>query len=366
MKKDNKENIAGTGVEGQTDDVEDNTRTDMDTSDPHVAGTRSTAAAVNAMATLLDQQAQQITLLTQLAVAAQRGQPSVAGARAVEVRLRGITPYKGETGDALEAWIAALNIQYDDFVIAQGATEPRFVAAAAGTLADAAVVWWQSVAASARPKTWADMQAALCKQFQSVTNASRARDELMELKQLPKQSVVDYAAAFRRLKTRAGAEFEAPIMQGFLVERFTKGLRSSETRRDLLKTVITKLDDAIEMATRLEGLGTTASSSSEHVSNMEVDMSSAILARLAAMEQTMRVAAAPPGNREQRQQYDSRRDRGANKSSRFTPAWQRIDGMTKELADKRYAAHECLYCGGKEHTMRDCIDRVSKRPPKLN
>ncbi len=310
------------------------------------------------LAQLLAQQQQQIQLLTQLARLngnqASNGAPST---RLVEVRLRNITAFKGETGDALEAWIASLDLQYDDYVTARGATELVFVAAAAGTFTDAAVVWWQSIASVDRPKTWSSMQTAVCKQFQSVTNSSRARDALMELKQSGKQSVVEYSTSFRNLKTRAGKDFSTAAMQQFLIERFIKGLHSNEIRRDLIKAEVTSLDEAIALASRVDGFNSQASGDS--VSNAEMDsVSSVILARLSAMEQKL------DSNNSGNQQYESRRDKGANK--RFTPIWQQIPGMTRELVEKRRAANQCFYCGSNAHSVRDCADRVNKKPARLN
>lgn len=311
------------------------------------------------LAQLLAQQQQQIQLLTQLArLNGHQASNGVPSTRLVEVRLRNIAAFKGETGDALEAWVASLDLQYDDYVTARGATESVFVAAAAGTLAEAAVVWWQSIASVDRPKTWSSMQTAVCKQFQSVTNSSRARDALMELKQSSKQSVVEYSTSFRNLRTRAGKDFSTAAMQQFLIERFIKGLHSNEIRRDLIKAEVTSLDEAIALSSRVDGFNSQASLS-DRISNAEMDsVSSVILARLSAMEQKL------DSNSSGNQQYDSRRDRSVNK--RFTPAWQQIPGMTKELVEKRRAANQCFYCGSNAHLVRDCADRVNKKPARLN
>ena len=65
-----------------------------------------------------------------------------------------------------------------------------------------------------------------------------------------------------------------------------------------------------------------------------------------------------------RQQYDSRRGRGANKTIHpcvATDSWH-DEGTNGETR----AANQCFYCGSSAHSVRDCADRVNKKPARLN
>lgn len=349
--------------EGQANDEADGSQSDVQLNDHSIPIQSSTES--NQLKQLLAQQQEQIKLLTQLASLNHGSSVGVGSTRMVEVRLRNITSYKGETGDALESWIATLNLQYDDYVSARGATERAFVAAAAGTLADSAVVWWQSIEIANRPTTWSTMKNAINDQFQSVTNASRARKALIELRQTNKQSVVEYAAAFRSLMARSGKEVDGT--QLLVIERFIDGLRSDEIRRDLMKDMPKDLNSAIATASRIDGFDN-QSAAGERVANMEQldgSVASMILNRLSAMEQRFNSnnSNKGPSSSGVQQPYENRRDRGANKQ--FTPIWKQIAGMTAELVEKRRAAHQCYYCADPNHTYRDCADRVNKKPANL-
>jgi len=46
--------------------------------------------------------------------------------------------------------------------------------------------------------------------------------------------------------------------------------------------------------------------------------------------------------------------------------WMQVPGMTKDLADKRYAAGQCLHCGSDSHRRRDCPERAEGKAPRLN
>jgi hypothetical protein len=293
------------------------------------------------------------------------GPTNASQARPVEVRLRDISPYKGASGDALDAWFGQLDLNYDDFVTVQGATETRFVAAAARTLQEAAVVWWQSLPPASRPATWTGMKAALRQQFQPVDSEERARDSLMQLKQSAKQSVVDYAAAFRRLLTRCGSTFNsAPAMQEFLTERFVNGLHSADIRRDLKKAAVKGLTTAVEMATRLDNCDGASSSSSGLAA---ADTTTA--ATGSVLEQLSLLAAEVQAMRREREatagRYDSRRNRGANKNGRGGLA-NSVPGLSETAARARIANGQCLWCGSKDHVKRDCPDRANDKKPSLN
>ena len=293
-------------------------------------------------------------------------QPSSSPTRRVEVRLRDISAYKGTAGEALDSWIAQLTLHYDNYVVEQGASESQFVASAATTLADAAVVWWQSVDPTKRPKSWSGMQTALKAQFQPIDSTETARSELWELKQSPQQSVVEYVSAFRRLLARAGKELASPSIQTLLTERFIAGLRSADIKRDLKKGKVKVLDTAIEMASTLDGCE--GSSNSVNTAAVAIEAAS-MRAQLAALTAEMQSWKKKAGNdfssSSSSNGYDSRRDRGANKGS-FNASANRIPGLTGEMAKHRRENGLCLYCGHKDHIVRDCPDRVNKKAPTLN
>jgi hypothetical protein len=310
--------------------------------------------------TLLNAVTQQGQVLAQLLQTRPSPQPAAAARRVPEVKLTGVTPYKGDADDALDTWVAQLDIHHDRYVDVHSVPEREFVAAVTTTLADAAVLWWRALVPAKRPKTWIAMQAAVLQQFQAVTSAERARKELKTLRQDAEQGVMEYAAKFRRLLARAGDEFQTAALQPFLTECFIDGLRDDSIRRDLDRTAPKRLDEAIEMATRLNGrlTGRAAADSSSCAAASEADGLRAQLAALTAQIDSLQksVAANAPTR-------DNRRERGATKTR---PAPYRVPGLLPEEARKRKLAGQCLYCGQKDHMLRDCIDRVSKKAPTLN
>lgn len=283
--------------------------------------------------------------------------------RRITIRLSDITKYKGDAGETFDNWSIQMAMRHRNYVHAQGAGEIQFVAAAAETLDAAAATWWLSVEVNNLPKTWKDMEDALRKQFQPVTSDVRAREELLDLKQLPKQSVPEYANAFRRLLNRAGSDFAVPNMQQLLTERFISGLRSQDIRRDLKKDAVKQLDRAIEIATRLDGCDSSSSSSNQVATASLVD--NAVLTQLAAI--TARLDSMEKGKRgsSNQGQYESRRDRGVNKSN-FGSLQRSVPGLTDAMAHARRENGQCMWCGSKEHIKRDCPDRVNKKSPTLN
>jgi hypothetical protein len=309
-----------------------------------------------------DQQATVTALLQTL-----RSSPQASPKRAPHIKLDGVTPYKGAAGDALDAWVAQVSLHHAVYVAQGDATEAQFVAKAATTLADAAVVWWQSLAASARPNTWDGMHAALSRRFQPVSSAERALNELMSLQQSKGQTASEYAATFQRLQTLVGA---GQLSQTVLVARFTQGLTAARARERLLEEPPTTLQEAIDKASRLDGRSTSAAAASCAAVATD-DMSARLAALDAKLDAMQRRDGEPKRERGQSSQsppmkkYRSRRDRGANKTPRGM-AWTKVPGLTSELAAKRMEKNLCYYCGSDKHTTRDCSDRESGRPPTLN
>jgi hypothetical protein len=294
-----------------------------------------------------------------------RSMVDLTSTRRVDVRLRDVTPYKGTAGEALDAWIDEISLHHDNYVVAQGASEAIFIAAVAPMLKDAAVVWWRSIAPTARPKSWSEMQTALRAQFQPFSTVQRARREFRRLEQSAKQSVVEYASAFRQLVTQIGAELAGVDRQPALTEQFIDGLRNEEIRSKLMQDEVKELDVAIRKAVTLESC---TSKSSVDVAAVAVEAAS-MRAQLAALTAEMQSWKKKAGNDSSSSSssngYDSRRDRGANKGS-FNASANRIIGLTGEMAKHRRENGLCLYCAGKDHIVRDCPDRVAKKSPTLN
>lgn len=317
----------------------------------------STATSTDAGAALLQQ------LLNRVATPAP--QPAT---RTVEVRLRDVPHYKGESGDALDSWLAALDLRHRNWVGVQGAEERRFVAAVAECFEGAAVTWWMSLSVSDLPASWSAMRAALQKQFQPVTADVRARGDLLALKQGAKQPLVEYVATFRRLLAKAGSELAAA--PALVAELFVNGLRSADIRRDLKKENVRQLDRAIEIATRLDGCdGGNGSSDLAAASAFGEDdwrtQIAALTHAVNAIAQQQHSSSASSSSSGGGRRYDSRRDRGANKGSTGSAAGS-VPGLSDAVAKARRENNQCYWCGSKEHTKRDCPDRAANKPPKLN
>lgn len=321
---------------------------------PVTVGVTSTLSSTrgpgtNDLSQLIMQQQQQIALLTQLAQL--RGSESSSSSSS---RIQGPMPkgsfdrrYKGEGGATLDEWIA-----YATQMLAyySGLASPQAASWLATGLEGAALVWYQNQFKQQPPSTSIELFTALRKRFQPIDSEETTRYELATLKQGAKQSVDEYATRFLHLTSLLPAESVASR-----IFQFRLGLlRPIDEKLRQNATIPSTLEEVIALAARIEGRSMPPSL--EQVANME--MESTILARLAAMEQSI---TASQNRSEPRPQFRTRGEKGDKR-----PFWQQIPGMTKELADKRYAANQCTYCGSGEHRMRDCIDRVSKKPPRLN
>ena len=281
--------------------------------------------------------------------------------------LRGAAPrsafdrrYKGDSGAALDDWIAHATQMLAFYT---GLSRSDAVTWLATGLEGPALAWYQNAYKLQPPPTTDSLFTALRSRFQPINSEESTRYELAALKQGQKQSVDEYATRFLHLISLLPEESAASR-----IFQFRHGLRSAidDKIRQTAEQPAT-LEKTIALAARLEGRSSTLAASGDSVNNVETEpttASSAILARLAAMEQAIRSSAAD--SRDQRQKYDSRRDRGANKNGYSQPMWTQVPGMTKELADKRYAANQCLHCGSSEHRRRDCPDRAAGKAPRLN
>jgi hypothetical protein len=335
--------------------VEDDVSMDEDDEDGQQEGYEDELAQLRTI--VLAQQRQLAELAQQLAQAA----------TAPPAQQRGPMPkgafdrrYKGDGGAALDDWITSAKRTRPLYT---GMSEEYTLSWLAASLEGAALAWYESEYGGTKPPpASADaLFEALRRRFQPIDSEQTAMQQLYTLKQGAKQSVDEYATRYLHLLSKVP---ELPVQHTAF--QFRLGLhRAIEEKINQTTPQPATLQETIALAARIEGrTGAAASSSGDHCANVEMDATSAILARLSAMEQTIRSTAA--SSREQRAPYDSRRERGANKGARNKPLWMNIEGMTKELSDKRYNANQCLYCGNSQHRLRDCPVRGSNKPPVLN
>jgi hypothetical protein len=324
------------------------------------AASRALDMQTSALAALLVQQQEQmaaqqkqLALLTEL---------QLQGASSRAAKPTGPLPrgsfdrrYKGEGGAALDDWISAAKRTRPLY---SGMTEEHAVVWLAASLEGAALSWYESRfdAPHAPPASCAALFDELRKRFQPIDSEQTAMRDLHALKQLPKQSVDEYATRFLHLSSKVPA-----MPEPFAMFLFRQGLhRPVEDRINQAATQPATLQETIALAARIEGRGT-AAQGSEQASSMETDAPS-LVAQLAAM-MDQKIEAAARSSRPQ-QPYDSRRNRNANKSS--VPSWQLVQGLSKETADKRRAAGQCYHCGSGDHSLRDCKDRAAGKAPRLN
>lgn len=292
--------------------------------------------------------------------------------RNIEVKISSMDRFDGGDGVKLQAWFDAYELAYEDFVVARGAKDEHFVAAAARQLSGAAVSWWTSLGAGNRPRTWEGMKAALKQAYQPVSPAERARKDLRNLTQKANQSVSDYAGEFRQLTTLSG---KGCFADQVLMEMFKEGLRSRDIERELSKEPL-ELSKAMEIATRLDesensrgshrGRGASAAAIAAVDAQTLGEQLSAIQAQLNAIQGHAGPGGRPtnPGAPRGDRQL-TRRERGANK----TPAGgllQSVQGLTEAKAKYRKENGLCMFCAGKDHIKRDCPDFIAGRRPNLN
>jgi hypothetical protein len=275
-----------------------------------------------------------------------------------ELRFPGIAAFGGESGDPLESWIAQISLRHDLYVAQDDVPESKFVANAATTLADAAVVWWQSLEKDSRPATWRAMKEAIRTQFQPVTSAEQAREALVELKQTKSQSVIQYASEFRRLLARAGKD---EFSERFLIERFTKGLYDKSVQRDLRRIAAShsSVAESIALATRVDGCAPPAGreQDTESCAAAAASPSSAtgLEARVAELEALLRTFQSRSGTS----------DNNFGRSHREGDRGGRVPGLSGDEAHRRMTTGRCLWCARTEHRARECPDRAQSKPPTL-
>jgi hypothetical protein len=331
---------------------------------PHVvvAAAGASPPQLAGLMQMIAQQQEQLRLLTRLASA-----PSSASASAPLPREP--TPskpfdsvYKGEGGATLDDWVAQARQMLSFYSGLRATAQAAWLATG---LRGAAFAWYQNRFKAQPPASGAALFDALRQRFQPINSEETTRLELAQLKQGPKQTVDEYATRFLHLTSLLPEESVASR-----VFQFRFGLhRTIDEKIRSAASQPTTLQEAISLAARLEGRSAASAPGDSGCAAMEIDATTAALlavsTRLAAMEQSFAASNSRGQPHQQQQQprpYDSRRERGANKGSRFAP----VPGLTPEIARQRLESNQCLWCGSGDHIKRDCPDRVNKKAPKLN
>jgi hypothetical protein len=270
--------------------------------------------------------------------------------------------YAGEGGLKLDAWIRSVTRMLAFY---EGMTDKTAVAWLATGLDGAAGDWFDEYVSSflqppASPSALFD---GLRRRFQPVNSAETARRDLDVLRQAKGTSVNDYTTRFRQLITHLPADsMETRKFQ------YRRGLLAYiEERISQAEPQPATLDAVIALAARIEGRSASnGRAANDQVAGAETDREPGGLISSsdqlnALLERTAAMAAEAAVNR----QYDSRRNRGANKGSKDQPLWKLV-GLTKEEGARRRAGNLCMYCSGTGHIYRDCPDRAAKKPARLN
>jgi len=247
-------------------------------------------------------------------------------------------------------------------------------------LSEAAQDWWMGTAVAVRPTTWLSFVAALRQRFQHITTAEMARTKLRQLQQ-GKSSVADYVAAFRRLLISIPTMDEESQLSQFLY-----GLRPAIATQ-LRIHAVTTVGKAIELATRIGGIGeysAASAPSSSPTSSAPMDLSNieGLEGETAATDATTATTDGVAGLRTELQQLiaamregrhpapasSSRGGRGGagagagNRGGRggFQRRFggpPRIPHLTPVQVQEYMAAGKCFGCGSTEHNARTCPTR---------
>jgi hypothetical protein len=271
--------------------------------------------------------------------------------------------YKGESGEALDAWIEAttqLRKFYHDLSPAEAV---RWLATG---LKGPALKWYNQRYPGAPPGSAEELYKEIRLRFQPIDSVETARRELRGLRQ-GKSSVDAYASRFLELKGQLPRD---EMSDEALTSNFRAGLQAA-VEDHLLAAEPQPVDLAATMrlaarfATRRAG----AASRSENAANAELEDRPATLAEINALMEKVRqsgAAAAGAGGRPRASQgFETRRDRGANSRSRAMPIWKEV-GLTETEGARRHATGACMWCAQTGHMMRECTQKQQGKPARLN
>ena len=291
--------------------------------------------------------------------------PSTVSAASSSPSIRSATPngplnehYSGEGGLKLDAWIRATSRLLAFY---SGITDSTAVAWLATGLTGAAGDWFDEfvTANSQPPGTPTALYDGLRRRFQPVNSAETARRDLDVLRQTKSMSVNDYTTRFRQLITHLPSDsVETRMFQ------YRRGLLSViEDKISQAEPQPVTLDAVISLAARIEGRSSASSGRIDQVAGAESDPSSMGNSAFEQLNALIEKAVARTAEAVHRQ-YDSRRNRGANKSSFEQPLWRQV-GLTKEEGNRRRMKNLCMYCAQSSHTHRDCPSRLGGKPANL-
>jgi hypothetical protein len=333
--------------------------------DAQVEGTPRTA--VLPPATDSTQALAAIALLLQQGQASRQSTP-----RRPSIKLTGVQPFKGDGGQALDAWLAQLDALYDVFVVGEGAEESLFVAHAAVTLQEQAAIWWRTQRGPAQPATWAALTEALRRRFQPVGSAEDAERSLGKVAQQAKETVSEYASRFQTLLARADAD---AFSRKRLIAMFIDGLRDESLRGRLDDEPPSDLNAAIERASRIDGrrhpqggAGATASAAAVETKEDKVMQTLAALGQQVSRLQEQVTRGGTPARAGGRPSaYFSKADRGAGSSSHSHRApWSSVPGLSEAEGQRRKDEGVCFWCGEGGHRMMMCKAKAAGRPAQVN
>ena len=305
------------------------------------------------------QHAQQAVLAAQQAAlqvalqAAQQPQPQ----RAPAMRVAPVGPFTGSIG-TLDGWVSLMQQQFDFYAYAADVDRIR---AAAVTLRDAALDWWQQLDPAAMPATWADMVALLRTRFQPIDRAETARAAMYALKQ-GSGTTADYVSKFRRL---LGA---VPTMGADdQLFQFKRGLNDSTAKQLNINGVAT-LDAAVAMAVRV---GAHASSSAHAAAAAPAPMD---LDNIEGVDRETEEDNAPVSRSDFQQllaamQHQRGRAPGTGSNGRGAQGAQgpyaprglpRIAHLSEQQVKERMESGACFGCASTDHRSRQCPKRTIK------
>lgn len=267
----------------------------------------------------------------------------------------------------LEGWIRAVMQQFDYFGPAMASDAVR-IAAAQALMRGAALTWWDSFEAAARPTTWGALTAAMRAEYQTLELDVLARGRLNVLRQGSSQ-VDRFVAAFRGIVIHLPTMAEADKLWAF------KNGLSPWIRTHLDVNGVKNLADAIAMALRVGMYVTPHAPSSAHASSSS--SAPMDLSNIEGLDQDTGMAQAdddePITKGQYRQlmqaqaavQLAAMQQRGGAKASSAGAArgWAprglpKISWLTDEEVKAYMAAAKCFGCESKDHRWPACPRRT--------
>ena len=263
--------------------------------------------------------------------------------------------YTGEGGLALDTWASRAGRALEFF---KGLDDAGAVSWLATALEGAAGDWYSGlVDTEGKPPSPQALIAGLRSRFQPVNSAEVARLDLDELRQ-GKGTVNEYTTHFHRLVAHL------PLMDaGSRMHHYCRGLDKGIMDRIVQMTPQpASLTAMVEVAARIEGRGSRSAQAGQTESLAAATTSVThedLRGRVAELEALVRtlvpLAASSAGD-----------SRGRFAGARVAEDNRRqVPGLSSEEARRRMDKGLCLYCSRPSHIARDCVDRVTHKPPTL-